>query len=204
MPESLASLPATADVPTQAVLRDGSIVQLRLAVPGDHDALHQFFHRLSLESLRRRFFGPAEPSDKLLDTFTSAHPAQAATLLALRRIEGVDRPIAVASYFGIDAATAEVAFAVDDRFHGQGIGTLLLDGLAELASAQGFTRFEALTLPDNGPMLDMLRDSGFEARVKTERGCITVQLSLAHRPTARGTAVPPAFSTPAAQPNESR
>ena len=200
MGDPISPLLATTDhMPSRAVLRDGSIVQLRLAVPGDHDALTRFFHRLSLESLRRRFFGAAEPSTTLLDTFcTSAQPAQAATVLALRPIEGVERPIAVASYFRIDGAAAEVAFAVDDQFHGQGVGTLLLGRLAELASAQGFTRFEALTLPDNAPMLDMLRDSGFEEHVKNERGCVTVQLSLAHGH------VPRPFSTPQARPSESR
>jgi GNAT superfamily N-acetyltransferase len=178
------------------VLRDGSIVQLRLAVPGDHDALTRFFHRLSVESLRRRFFGAVEPSTTLLDTFcTSAHPAQAATLLALRLIDGVECPIAVASYFRVDDTTAEVAFAVDDQFQGRGVGTLLLDRLAEFARAEGFTRFEALTLPDNAPMLDMLRDSGFEEQVKTERGCVTVQLSLTHRRDGRAAAVRPPVST---------
>jgi acetate---CoA ligase (ADP-forming) len=189
-------LAATDDVPIRAVLRDGSLVQLRLAFPGDHGALTRFFHRLSVESLRRRFFGSAEPSTALLDTFcTSAHPAQAATMLALRLIDGVECPIAVASYFRVDETTAEVAFAVDDQFHGRGVGTLLLYRLADLARAQGFTRFEALTLPDNAPMLDMLRDSGFEEQVKSERGCVTVQLSLTHRRDGRAAELRPPVST---------
>jgi GNAT superfamily N-acetyltransferase len=195
--------PTTDDHRTPAVLRDGSVVQLRLALPDDHAALTRFFHRLSVESLRRRFFGPAEPSSTLLDTFcTSAHPAQAATVLALRLTDGVERVIAVASYFRIDAATAEVAFAVDDQFHGRGVGTLLLERLAELAGAQGFTRFEALTLPDNAPMLDMLRDSGFEEHVKSERGCVTVELSLTHRRGAHAAAVRPLVSILPGRPSE--
>ena len=163
----------------QVVLRDGSVAQLRLAVPGDHGEVARFFHRLSLDSLRLRFFGPAEPSATLLDTFcVSSHPDQAATMLALRPVDGVPYAIAVASYFRIDAATAEVAFAVDDHLHHNGLGTMLLHRLATLARGQGFTTFEAVTLPDNVPMLDMFRDSGFAMRVKPERGSVTVQLSL--------------------------
>jgi GNAT superfamily N-acetyltransferase len=147
----LAPSTAAVEMPIRAVLRDGSLVWIRPAVPGDHQALTRFFHHLSLAARRLRFFSPAEPSDRLLDTFcTSAHPAQAVTLLALRRIGDLEDPIAVASYFRIDAATAEVAFAVDDHCHGQGVGTVLLDRLAEIAVTQGFTRFDALTLPDNG------------------------------------------------------
>jgi GNAT superfamily N-acetyltransferase len=187
----------------QAVLPDGSVVALRLAVPDDRDELTRFFHRLSRESLRRRFFGPVEPSARLLDTFcASSHPEHAATLVALLADDGVTRAVAVASYFRIGAATAEVAFAVEDRFQGHGLGTVLLDRLAALARAEGFTRFEAVTLPDNARMLDMFRDSGFEVHLKPERGSITVQLSLT--PPLVGRSVPSRFSLRRETPIESR
>jgi len=173
---SLSTMEGTAD---RAVLRDGSVVLLRLADPSDHDVLARFFHELSLESLRRRFFGIAEPTDAMLDSFcTSSNPAQTATLLALRSIEGELRPIAVGSYFKTSASSAEVAFAVDDHFQGKGLGTVLLEHLATLAAANGFTRFEAMTLSDNAAMLEVFQESGFEIHSKAERGCINVQLSL--------------------------
>ena len=173
------SLPSTEDAADRAVLRDGSVVQLRLAGRGDRDELARFFHDLSFESLRRRFFSSAEPSDTLLDTFcSSSDPLQAATLLALRLVDGALRPIAVGSYFKIDATCAEAAFAVDDHFQGKGLGTVLLDRLAALAAAHGFTRFEAVTLSDNAAMLDVFRASGFEIHSANDHGCVTVQLSL--------------------------
>jgi GNAT superfamily N-acetyltransferase len=172
------SLPA-ARLPTGAELRDGTAIQLRLAVPGDHDELARFFHRLSLDSLNRRFFGPAEPSARLLDTFcTSAHPADAATVIATSPVNGAVRAIAVASYFRIDAACAEVAFAVDDQYQGHGLGGVLLAQLAMLARQQGFSRLEAQTLPDNAAMLHVFRDCGLELHVTPERGCVTVHLEL--------------------------
>ena len=161
------------------MLRDGSVVQLRLAGPGDREALARFFHGLSFESLRRRFFGPAEPSQKIVEIFCDASdPAQTVTLLALRLVDGSLRPIAVGSYFRIDASSAEVAFAVDDHFQNKGLGTVLLDRLAGLAGGHGFTRFEAVTLSDNAAMLTVFHESGFEIHSKSEHGCVTVQLSL--------------------------
>src|SRR4051794_16579870 len=151
-----ATLPSTEDSADRAVLRDGSVVRLRLAARADRDELARFFHGLSFESLRRRFFGPAEPSPALLDTFCSSeNPSQSATLMALRLIDGELRPIAVGSYFRIDATTAEAAFAVDDHFQGKGLGPALLDRLAALASESGFKRFEAVTLSDNAAMLEV-------------------------------------------------
>ena len=123
----------------------------------------------------------------MVETFCDASDAaKAVTLLALRLIDGSLRPIAVGSCFRIDASSAEVAFAVDDHFQNKGLGTVLLDRLAGLASAHGFTRFEAVTLSDNAAMLTMFHESGFEIHSKSERGGVSVQLSL--DPTGRAIA----------------
>jgi hypothetical protein len=55
-------LPSCEDPTLGAVLRDGSVVSLKIAGPADHDAVRRFFHDLSPESRRRRFFTLAEPS----------------------------------------------------------------------------------------------------------------------------------------------
>src|SRR5262245_6966272 len=150
-----------------------------MAAPADHQALARFFHQLSPESRRLRFFAVAEPSDELLTRFCdSTDLSRNATLLALR-LDGADlRPIAVGSYFSTGDATAEVAFAVDDRFHGKGLGTMLLERLAAIAGGNGFKRFEATTLADNAAMLEVFHESGFEIRSKSDRGCVNVQLSI--------------------------
>jgi acetyl coenzyme A synthetase (ADP forming)-like protein len=172
-------LPSADDTASRAVLRDGSVVQLRLSEFSDHAALVRFFHELSAESRRLRFFGIAEPSDEIVTRFCdSRDPARNVTLLALRLADGDLKPIAVGSYFSTGDATAEVAFAVDDRFHGKGLGTMLLERLAAIAGAHGFKRFEAMTLADNAAMLEVFHESGFEIRSKTDRGCVNVQLSI--------------------------
>jgi acetyl coenzyme A synthetase (ADP forming)-like protein len=172
-------LPAADDTAARAVLRDGSVVQLRIAAPSDRPALTRFFHELSPENRRLRFFSVTEPSDELLTRFCdSSDLSRNATLLALRLDGGDLRPIAVGSYFRTGDATAEAAFAVDDRFHGKGLGTMLLERLATIAGAHGFKRFEAMTLSDNAAMLEVFHESGFEIRSKSDRGCVNVQLSI--------------------------
>ena len=78
-------------------------------------------------------------------------------------------PFATASYLGINDRVAEVAFAVDDRFQGKGLATMLLERLAGIAAQHGFARFLASTLVDNAAMLEVFRDSGFEIRSKSSR-----------------------------------
>ena len=161
------------------MLRDGSVATLRASRPEDCKALRRFFHDLSPASRHRRFFTLAEPAAALIDRLCdSSDRARALTLLAIRNVDGEARPIAVGSYIGESPAAAEVAFAVDDRFHGKGLGTVLLERLAAAAIANGFRRFEATTLAENAPMLEVFHESGFEIRSRLESGTIAVRLSL--------------------------
>src|SRR6476659_2314258 len=113
MPRAAPTLPSTDDASMRAVLRDGSVADLRVAVPADHDAVRRFFQDLSAESRRRRFFSIAEPPDPLVARLCdSSDPHSCVSLLATRTIDGELRPVAVASYIATMAATAEVAFAV--------------------------------------------------------------------------------------------
>ncbi|HZT75900.1 MAG TPA: GNAT family N-acetyltransferase [Vicinamibacterales bacterium] len=172
-------LPSLDDAALRAVLRDGSVVTLKIAEPADHEAVRRFFHDLSPESRRRRFFAIAEPSEALIARICdSSRPADALTLLCLRQIEGEVRPIAIGSYIGEGNGAAEAAFAVADAFQGRGLGTVLLERLAAFAAAHGVRRFDATTLPENAQMLEVFYESGFEIRSKTESGVISVQLSL--------------------------
>jgi acetyl coenzyme A synthetase (ADP forming)-like protein len=174
-----ATLPTSDERTLRAVLRDGSTATLKVADPSDQNAVRRFFHDLSPESRRRRFFTLAEPSDTLVRRLCdSSDPSHGLSLLALRAIDGEVRPIAVGSYIALGNDAAEAAFAVADQFHGKGIGTILLERLATIAAVNGIDRFEATTLPDNAAMLEVFNESGFEIRSKSERGTITVQLSL--------------------------
>jgi hypothetical protein len=56
---------------SRIVLRDGTVAALRVTQPADHDAVRRFFHELSPESRRRRFFTLADPAETLIDAFCS-------------------------------------------------------------------------------------------------------------------------------------
>jgi len=156
----LAPAPPALDDPTtpRLVLRDGSVATVRRSTPDDREAMRRFFHDLSPESRRRRFFTAAEPNDALVDRLCdSADGRRSLTLVAVRQAGSETRFIAVGSYFATSADTAEAAFAVDDRFQGKGLGTELLERLAAIAASHGFQRFDATTLMDNHGMLEVFR-----------------------------------------------
>src|SRR5262245_21834673 len=172
------SLPAADDAAERVVLRDGSVAMLRPSRPDDAPAIKRFFHDLSPESRRRRFFTFAEPADALIDRLAdSQDPTRALTFLAMRTVDGASKPVAVGSYIAVSPTSAEAAFAVDDRFQGKGLGSILLERLAVTGAAHGFRRFEATTLTENAAMLDVFRESGFEIRSHLQdSGTVGLQL----------------------------
>lgn len=162
------------------ILREGSPAFIRLSEPKDLDALRDFFHQLSPESKRRRFFSRADPAEALLARLCdSTNPRSQLTLIVSRTVGGASRIIATGSYAARDGASAEVAFAVDDEFQGKGLGGLLLERLALLAARHGFVRFWALTRVENKRMLETFRNSGFPIHSKVEDECVEIDFSVA-------------------------
>ena len=162
------------------ILRDGSTAFIRLSEPRDLEALREFFHQLSPESKRRRFFSIADPPEALLTRLCdSSNPRSQLTLIVSRTVAGVSRIIATGSYAARDASSAEVAFAVEDEFQGRGLGGLLLERLALLAARHGFVRFWALTRLENKLMLETFRHSGFPLHSKIEDECVEIDFSVA-------------------------
>ena len=161
------------------ILHDGSTATIRVSRADDKAALKQFFDALSAESRRHRFFALTTPSEELIQSFSdSSDPRVRLTLLVTRLFGSINRIVAAGTYVARDETTAEIAMAVDDAFHGKGIGTLLLERLALLAVANGFRRLWAVTMAENKPMLDIFRNSGFECRSRFDRGCVEIDLSV--------------------------
>ena len=165
------------------VLRDGSVASVRPSLVTDRDAIRRFFHDLSAESRRNRFFSASEPPDAVIARMAdSTDPTRALTLIVHRLRSDDLRPVAIASYMAVNTTVAEVAVAVDDSLQGRGVSTGLLERLAVHASQHGFQRFQASAFADNHAMLEVFRDSGFEIRSKTDAGVVDLQLSLTLSP----------------------
>ena len=127
---------------------------MRPATASDCEAIRRFFDELSPASRRLRFLAAASASEGLLTQLCDNRDLhKALTLVVCRRGECGTHVIGVGSYFADSEASAEVAFAVDDNFHGRGIATALLERLALSGREQNFDYFSASVLPENYAML---------------------------------------------------
>lgn|SRR5262245_50528516 len=74
--------------------------------------------------------------------------------------------------------SAEVGFAVVDKYQGQGVGAALMQHLAIIARQVGSKELIAEVLPDNIPMLKVLKKSGLRPSVKQDGGIVHTTLKL--------------------------
>jgi RimJ/RimL family protein N-acetyltransferase len=153
----------------------------------DKDALRDLFDRLSARSRMRRFLAPKPRlSAKEVAYLTEIDGRRHAALVAV----GPDCAfVGVARYACAvgETETADVAFAVADAWQGRGVGTALAALLVEHARANGITRLQATTLPENGPARKLLGRMGF-AVCGIADGVLEVDMDLtaAAKPDAAG------------------
>ncbi len=167
----------------EAILRDGSSIQLRALRSDDKEGLLDLFSRLSRRSVYFRFFRHKEwLSLHELARFTELDFVREVALAAVRREGEKERILGIGRYAVIEdgsgpPARAEIALAVADDYQGLGIGTLLLEHLTAIARARGITEFQANVLGENNRMMDLFAHSGFRARRSLESGVFQVSLA---------------------------
>jgi acetate---CoA ligase (ADP-forming) len=163
------------DLVRDVILRDGTTLRLRPPSAGDGDALLAFFRGLSAESTYTRFHGFPSATTELVAPVLDPDWGERGALMGMLG----ERVVAVANYVRLrDPASAEVAFTVADEFQGQGIGTRLLEQLADLAGEAGIESFVAEVMASNRPMLGVFEDAGFAASRVFEPGGVEVRLSI--------------------------
>ena len=157
-------------------LGDGTVMHIRPVRREDRAEIKELHdHGLSDTSAYYRFFGLRPHfQNEFLDNMTRFDPEQRVTLVA---ILGGDI-VAAGTYNRESVDDVEVAFAVADRHQGLGVATLLLEDLAVLAKAMGFTRLVAHTLPGNRSMLAVFAHVGLRVRTRVEGGVVDIEMDL--------------------------
>jgi acyl-CoA synthetase (NDP forming)/GNAT superfamily N-acetyltransferase len=169
-----------AELEADVVLSDGGTVHVRAIRPDDAPQIEALHSRLSAETIYLRFFSPLRRlSPQMLERFTHVDYEDRLALIA----QLGDDIIGVARYDRLPGtAEAEVAFVVDDRHQGRGLGMLLLEHLAVAARGRGIERFVAETLPGNSRMLGVFRDAGFREERRFDSGVVRVAFPIEPTP----------------------
>jgi GNAT superfamily N-acetyltransferase len=165
-----------AELEADFTVHTGVTLHLRPIRSSDATKLIAFHHRLSFDSIYRRYF--------------SVHPELSrAEVVYLTEVDYVDRLalviedndelVAVGRYDRYPStSTAEVAFVVRDDYQHLGLGHHLLQALADAARVRDIKTLSAETLFENHDMMSVFRHSGFPMSTSISRGNVSVKLSL--------------------------
>jgi GNAT superfamily N-acetyltransferase len=171
------------------ITRDGARLQVRPIEPGDKQALLRGFEHLGRESRYRRFLAPIRRlTQRDLAYFTELDHSEHEALVAFND-EG--EMVAVARYVLLDdrPGVAEVAVTVADDWQQRGVGTALLERLAQRAVDTGVRSFLGLCLADNRDMQELLRElaPGCRSR-RVGDGLVELEVDLPKRASHRNMA----------------
>ena len=169
----------TAGYSAVELTRDGRPVEIRALRPDDRAELLAAIGRTSTQSLFRRFFAAKRGfTDQEIEFFLHVDFINHVALVAVMEEDGRPAIVGGGRYIVLQPGKAEVAFAVIDRYQGQGIGTALMRQLAEIARAAGLRELIAEMLPENIPMLKVFEKSGLRLSTKREAQVVHVVLEL--------------------------
>jgi acyl-CoA synthetase (NDP forming)/GNAT superfamily N-acetyltransferase len=170
------------------LLKDGGVIHLRPITPEDSSLEAAFISRVGPRSMYQRFFrAKKDLTPEELRYFTTVDYDERMALIAL---DG-DRMVAVGRYDVTSAResdggrVAEVAFLVEDRYQGRGIGALLLQHLTVYARLKGVTEFKAFVLADNFGMMRLFRSSGYKVEPSLEEDVYRVEFPTEYSIEAR-------------------
>jgi RimJ/RimL family protein N-acetyltransferase len=165
-------------------LKNDTAVLIRSIRADDKGRISEAFRNLETESIYTRFFHHKKMlTDEELKAATEVDFKNAVALVVTIGEEENETIIGGGRYVVFEdlaaERSAEVAFTVEEDYHGQGMASLLLRHLASIAREKGVSQFEAEVLSENKAMISVFSRSGLPIKKKLEGGVIHVTLSLA-------------------------
>ena len=177
----------TADYVERAILRDGSVVRLRLVAPEDKALLRREFERWSPASRYFRFLAPKQQlSDEELHYLCDLDQETHFALGAIAESgDGHGEPIGlgIARFIrlptqALEPVTAEAAIAVNDTCHRKGLGRLLLMRLCAAAAEREIERFRCEVLVENVSMQSLIDAIAPEHTTATRNGVVSIDFAI--------------------------
>ncbi|HSD94349.1 MAG TPA: GNAT family N-acetyltransferase [Syntrophales bacterium] len=164
-------------------LRDQRPVTIRAIRPGDKGLLQEAFRGLEASSIYTRFFGPRkEFTDRELIEATEVDFTRTVALVACVQESAGERVIGGGRYFTLEgpgpSSAAEIAFLVEEDYHGQGLASILFKHLLLIGREHGISRFEADVLPGNKKMLRVFERAGLPVTTMASSDSIHITIYL--------------------------
>ena len=172
-----------ADYLVSDTLRNGLAVTVRALRPDDRAKIAKAIRGLDRDSIYMRLFSYRNLlTPAALDRVMHFDPDSEVVLIVTCG-SGTDEIVIGSGRYVVGVGekgkrSAEVAFMVEEDYHGLGIASRLLKHLANVARSQGISAFDATVLDENKAMISVFARSGLPMRKRNEGGEVQVTLAL--------------------------
>jgi acetyl coenzyme A synthetase (ADP forming)-like protein len=169
---------------TEVLLKDGSSILLRPIKVDDVKSWVEFVGRLSAHTKHLRFHHvPKEMGLEDAVRFCTVDYRDTFAFIAEVLRETKRDIVAIGRYYRLpNHHSAEVTLTIEDSYQGQGLGTSILEQLADVARENGIDSFEADVLAENEQMMKVLKDYGFHVDSELQTGVYRVTFPIAETP----------------------
>lgn len=164
--------------------RTGLKVRLRHIQPDDAPYLVDIFEHMGSDSRYRRFHQPVDNVSPArvwteAERIAQADPETSDGLIAFADLpDEPDAPVAAARYIRLEPHVAEVAISVRDDLQNIGIGTQLLQLLAQEARAAGIHKLVGTVQNSNEPIWHILDHLSFAVRRAPQGAVSEIEVDL--------------------------
>jgi len=145
-------------------------VNFRPIKASDEDMMRRLFYEFSDESKYLRYFSRIRsmPHEKM-QSYVNIDYTQVMSIVGVIFNRGVERIIAEGRYAYYEKENVyELAFVVDEEFHGMGIGSSMLDDMFDIAKDRGIKKLVAYVLYENASMLHIFKHARITPFIKTD------------------------------------
>jgi len=167
-----------ADILVTHVFPGNIPVRFRAIKPSDEEDMRKLFYRFSDKAVYYRYFSPIKTMPHMMmQEYVNVDYGHTMSIVGLAGESGGVRIIAEGRYaLSKDRPYADVAFVVDEKFQGLGIGSFLLNLLISVARKRGVEGFTADLLVENKPMLKVFEKAPFPLHAVVKGG--TYELTI--------------------------
>ena len=171
-------------IASRKIFNDHVEVLFRAIRPSDEEAMRRLFYRFSDEAIFYRYFSPIKvmPHTKM-QRYVNADCNIATSIVGVLESNDQEQIIAEARFVKLDDRPyAEVAFLVEEKYQGLGIGSYLFKLLIRLAKEKGLRGFTADVLPSNQSMIKVFEKGGHSVHSKLKEGLYHITIPFHNEP----------------------
>jgi len=160
------------------IFKEDIPVYFRVIRPSDEEDMRKLFYRFSDRAVYYRYFSPIKTMPHTtMQEYVNIDYRHIMSIVGIIKESRIERIIAEGRYaLSEDSSYADVAFIVDEKFQGSGIGSFLLQTLITIARKRGIQGFTADVLTENKPMLKVFEKVPFPVHAVVREGAYELSI----------------------------